>query len=57
MQQCIESLNIYDDIIIFGRDQDKPDTKLGCFKMSSTEAITSECEKRKWGIDFKILDK
>lgn len=36
MRWCIESLNIYDDVIIFGRDQDKRDMKLGniskCFK-------------------------
>lgn len=29
MQWCIEPLNIYDDIIIFGRDQGKHDMKLG----------------------------
>lgn len=58
MQWCIESLNIYDDIIIFGRDQDKYDMKLGniskCFEQKQ---LPVNAKKRNLYTDTKILDK
>lgn len=58
MQWCIESLNIYDDIIIFGRDQDKHDMKLGniskCFEQKQ---LPVNAKKRNLYTDTKCLYK
>jgi len=44
----MESLNIYNDIIIFGRDQDKQ--KLcNVSKYFSVATIVSECKKKEMG--------
>lgn len=46
MQGCIESLNIYDDIIIFERPRQAWHETGKCFKMFSAETIASECKKK-----------
>lgn len=57
----VQSLNIYDDIIIFGRDEDKHDIKLGnvskCFQQKQLLVNAKKKKEMRHCTDFKIWDK